>query len=323
MVEFNDIKVKVLEENGTESTIEISPLPRGYGNTLANSLRRILLSSLKGAAITSVKIKGIEHEYTAIDNIKEDVLEILLNLKALKFSMTSDDMVTATIDVSGDGVVTAADLKLPGGVEVTNKDAHIATLTDKDAKLNIEVTIEKGVGYKEAVEEDRSEVGRIPLDADFTPINKVSLNVKPARRGQATDLDAVEIIIDTDGSIDALDALLDAAKTLQEFAGKVMGALGMPINVIEELAESTQELPEEEVEVESEETNEVDGWKVEDMPISKRSKSGLLAGEYLTVGDLREATKEDLLTLPGFGNKSLNEVVEQLKEYGVELKSEK
>lgn len=320
MVEFKDIKVKLANDNGNAGTFEITPLPRGYGNTLANSLRRILLSSLEGSAITSVKVQGIDHEYTTIDGMKEDVVEVILNLKALKFKSTSSDPVVATLEVKGVKEVSGADIKLPAGVEVMNPDAHVASLTTKNASISMELVIEKGIGYKEAEEGDRSEMGRIPVDADFTPVKNVAFNVVSARKGQETDLDGVSIDIETDGSISPNDALLQSAKILQDFAGKVMAALGVPIKEVEELAAAAQVVTQEE-QAGASVNDEVSNWKIEDLPISKRSKSGLLAGNYETIGDLKGVSASDLLSLPGFGNKSLNEVIDLLNQYGIELKS--
>jgi len=313
MEEFKDIKVIIKDEEENYGLFEISPLPKGYGHTLGNSLRRILYSSLPGAGVTSVKVKGAKHEYSTIEGVKEDILSIILNLKELKFIVNSDQPQTCKIKVSGEKKVTTKDIELPGETE-------LATLTDAGAELDIEFTVEKGIGYRDVKDMDRSETGVIPLDCDFAPIERVSLSVEQARKGQRTDLDAVLIGVYTDGSIQPQDALLESAKILQEFAGKVMIAMGMAQKEVEKMVEeiNTVEI-EEEIE---EEENEVHGWKIEELPISKRSKTGLLSGGYKKVGDLQDATKTDLLNLQGFGNKSLNEVVELLNEYGVEIKSE-
>ncbi|MDD3474882.1 MAG: DNA-directed RNA polymerase subunit alpha [Candidatus Dojkabacteria bacterium] len=320
MEDFQDIKVIVKDDGENYGLFEISPLPRGYGHTLGNALRRILYSSLPGAGITSVKIKGAKHEYSTLDGVKEDVLSIILNLKQLKFSVASEDPQTCTIDLSGKREVTSKDIKLPPEVEIATEETHIATLTDAGAELKVEFTVEKGVGYKDVKDVDRTEAGVIPVDCDFTPIEKVSLSVEQARKGQRTDLDAVLIGVYTDGSIEPKEALLTSSKILQEFAGKVMIAMGMAQKEVEELAESANTVEVEEEILEEE--NEVNAWKIEELPISKRSKTGLLAGGYKTVGDLQDASRSDLLNLQGFGNKSLNEVVELLSEYGVNIKSE-
>lgn len=322
MITFKDIKVKIKSEDGNKGVYEISPLPRGYGHTLANSMRRILLSSLQGSAVTSVRINGVDHEYSTIEGLKEDIVELILNLKELKFEVNSDEPQVVTLDVSGESTVTAADLKLPGGVLVVDSKAHIATLTSKSASLSMEIVVERGVGYRAADDSERAELGRIPVDADFTPIISVSFDVGSARKGQNTDLDSITVEIETDGSLKAIDALLGSVKILQEFAGKVMAALGVPVEEVEELADASQEVEEEEVEEEDGVDDEVSSWRIEDLPISKRSKSGLLSGGYETIGDLKELSTTDLLNLPGFGNKSLNEIIDLLSQYGIELTSE-
>ena len=319
MEAFKDIKVTIKEESGDYGLYEISPLPTGYGHTLGNALRRILYSSIKGTGITSVKINGVEHEYSTIKGVKEDVVDIILNLKQVKFRTSGDEKVTCKLSAKGKKEVLASDFKVSGDLEVVNKDLLIATLTDESSVLEMEVTIESGVGYFDNKENERDEYGFIPLDCDFSPIEKVSLNIANTRKGQETDLDAVLIGVKTDGSIEPKTALLDSSKILQEFAGKVMVSMGMSKKEVEELAEAANTVEEEEsVSVSSD--DEIGSWKVEDLPISKRSKTGLLAGGFNTVADLRNTTETELLNLPGFGNKSLNEVLELLNQYGVNIK---
>lgn len=317
---FKDITVKIKEEQGNSGTYEISPLPRGYGYTLANSLRRILLSSLEGGAITEVNISGIDHEYSTLPGMREDVLEVLLNLKTIKFKVANEEAQICKISFKGEGVVKASDIELSGAVEVMNPDVVIANLTDSSAKLEMELKVEKGVGYLEASKDKRMEKGRIQLDADFSPVQSVTYEVLQARKGQQMNLDAVFMTIATDGSISPRDTLLQASEILQDFAGKVMASLGVPINEVEEkaLAARTVEVSETKEDAVS---DEMSAWKVEDLPLSKRSKTGLLAGGYKTVGDLKEVSRNDLLSLPGFGNKSFNEVFELLKQYNIEVKN--
>lgn len=320
---FTDIKVKINAEEGNYGEYAISPLPKGYGFTLANSIRRVLLSSLPGSGITSIKVNGVKHEYSTIENVKEDVVEIILNLKNVKFKKaSSDEAAVCTVDVSGKKAVTAGDIKTPAGVEVVNKDVVIATLTDAKAKLSMELVVENGLGYQYANEELRSEVGRLPLDTDFSPVISVAYEVRDARKGQKTNLDSATIKIETDGSIEPKQALIDSAKILQDFAGKTMIALGISEVEVIALEEEANTMPIEEVVEENTVEDEVSGWKVEDLPISKRSKSGLLAGGFESVGDVAKVTSTELLELPGFGNKSLNEVVELMKEYGIDIKAE-
>lgn len=319
MEAFKDIKVTIKEEKDNYGKFEVGPLPTGYGHTLGNALRRILYSSIKGSGITAVKIKGIEHEYSTIAGIKEDVVDIILNLKQVKFRTDSDEPVTCKISAKGKKELTASDIEVVGAMEVATKDLVIATLTDASSEIEMEIVVESGIGYKYNKEETRGESGFIPLDCDFSPIEKISLNVANTRKGQETDLDAVLIGVRTDGSITPKDALLEASKILQEFAGKVMVAMGVSKVEVEELAEAANTIEEE---VESEETvnDEIGNWKVEDLPISKRSKTGLLSGNFNTIADIKNTTATELLNLPGFGNKSLNEVLELLSQYGVNIK---
>lgn len=321
MEAFNDIKVKIVKEEGNEGLYEIGPLPKGYGHTLGNALRRILYSSLEGSGITSVKIKGIKHEYSTIKGVKEDVLSILLNLKEIRFKVSSDEPQVCKLDVKGSRVVKASDIETTNAVEITTPDVEIANISDESGAISMEIVVEKGTGYLDNQDAERNEIGRIPLDADFSPIVKVSLGVERARKGQETDLDAVIIGLETDGSIAPKEALLEATKTLQEFSGKVMVALGVSKKEVEERQEEVNKI-EETAEEAVVETDEIGNWKVEDLPISKRSKTGLLAGNYNTLKDLRGVTTTQLLSLPGFGNKSLNEVVDLLAQYGIEIVNE-
>ncbi|HNW23629.1 MAG TPA: DNA-directed RNA polymerase subunit alpha [Candidatus Dojkabacteria bacterium] len=320
MEAFKDIKVIIREEEGNSGVYEIAPLPRGYGHTLGNALRRILYSSLKGSGITAIKVKGAKHEYSTVPGVKEDLVSIILNLKQVKFKIDSDEAKKCKIDVKGKKVVKASDIIVDGGVTVTTPDLIIANLTDESASLNIEMVVESGIGYKDATNTNRDAEGMIPLDCDFAPIEKVSLSVEQARKGQETDLDSVVIGVVTDGSIAPKDALLKSSEILQEFAGKVMIAMGVSKKEVEERVEEINKI--EEVMEDVAQEDEVEDLRVEDLPISKRSKTGLLSGGYKTLGDLRNVSVDDLLNLSGFGNKSLNEVVELLSQYGVNIKSE-
>lgn len=318
MLKFVDIAVKTVVETELKGTYDISPIPKGFGNTLANSIRRVLLSSIPGSAVTSVKIKGVEHEYSTIEGVKEDVVELLLNLKQVKFTMSSDEPQTLTLKVKGAKEVKASDIVVSNGVLVTTPDVHIATVTDNSAELVIELVVERGVGYRDSNSDQRSEAGRIMIDADFSPIRSVSFDVSEARKGKDTNLDAVLVDIETDGSIAPKTALIESAKIMQEFMGKVIVALGVSKLEVEEMVAAANAMPEV-VSTEKVVQDEVGSWRVEDLPISKRSKSGLLAGGYQTVQDLSKIKKSNLLELPGFGSKSLNEVVELMSQYGIDI----
>ena len=319
MEAFKDIKVTIKEEKENYGLFEVSPLPRGYGHTLGNALRRILYSSLKGTGVTAVQVKGVDHEYSTLEGVKETVVDIILNLKEVKFKTEVDEVFKCKLEIKGKKTVTAGDIEIVGDLEVVNKDLVIAELTDSSSELNMTIIVESGVGYKKVHEGEREEVGLIPLDCDFTPIERVSLSIEQARKGQETDLDAVLLGVFTDGSITPKDALIESSKILQEFAGKVMIAMGMSEKEVIELAEEATKIEEAQVEA-KEEDDEIGAWKIEELPISKRSKTALLTGEFKTVGDLRDATATELLNLPGFGNKSLNEVLELLTEYGINIK---
>ncbi|OGC42721.1 DNA-directed RNA polymerase subunit alpha, partial [candidate division WS6 bacterium RIFOXYD1_FULL_33_8] len=310
----------IREEEGNSGLYEISPLPRGYGHTLGNSIRRILYSSLKGSGITSIKVKGAKHEYSTIDGVKEDLTSIILNLKQVKFRVDSDEAKKCRIEAKGKQVLKASDIIVDAGVIVTTPDIVIANLTDESAELVMDLVVESGIGYRDATFIERPEVGVIPLDCDFAPIEKVSLSVEQARKGQETDLDSVVIGVLTDGSIAPKDALLQSAQILQEFSGKVMIAMGISKKEVEERAEEINQI--EEVVESVEEHDEASDLRIEDLPISKRSKTGLLSGGYKTLGDLKSVSVDDLLNLSGFGNKSLNEVVELLNQYGINIKGE-
>jgi DNA-directed RNA polymerase subunit alpha len=247
------------------------------------------------------------------------VVDIILNLKQVKFKTNMDEVFTCKLDVKGKKVATAGDIEVTGDLEVVNKDLVIAELTDSSSELNAEITVESGVGYKAVDEGERKDIGLIPLDCDFTPIERISLSVEQARKGQETDLDAVLIGVTTDGSISPKDALVESSKILQEFAGKVMIAMGMSEKEVVALAQDANKVEVVEVE-EGQENDEIGNWKIEELPISKRSKTGLLTGGFKTVADLRNTTATELLNLPGFGNKSLNEVLELLTEYGINIK---
>ena len=214
MEAFKDIKVTIKEEEGNYGLYEISPLPTGYGHTLGNGLRRVLYSSIKGSGITSVKINGVEHEYSTIDGVKEDVVDIILNLKQIKFKTSNDEKVVCKLSAKGKTEVKASDFQVSGDMEVVTKDVLIATLTDSSSNLDLEVTIESGIGYLDTQDEERNDYGYIPLDCDFSPIEKVSLNVANTRKGQETDLDAVLIGVRTDGSVAPKDALLRICKDI-------------------------------------------------------------------------------------------------------------
>jgi DNA-directed RNA polymerase subunit alpha len=207
---------KIIEKKGNWALFETEGLYPGYGVTIGNSLRRVLLSSLEGAAITQVKIKGVSHEFSTIQGVMEDVINILLNLKQLRFKMFSDEPQTATLSIKGERKVKGSDFKFPSQIELVNKDAPVATLTSKSAELETEILIEKGIGYEpvEIRKKEKLEIGELPLDAIYTPVRKVSFRVENMRVGERTDYDRLKLEIETDGTISPEQALSRASKIL-------------------------------------------------------------------------------------------------------------
>ena len=290
------------------SRLIIEPLEPGFGYTLGNSLRRTLLSSIPGAAVTSVKIEGALHEFTTINGVKEDLSEIILNIKGLVLSSDSDEPVVMYLRKEGPGVVTAADIQPPAGVEVHNPDMHIATLNDTGV-LEIEMVVERGRGYVPAsMSVTNGEIGRIPVDQIYSPVLKVSYKVEATRVEQRTDFDKLIIDVETKNSISARDALASAGKTLVELFG-----LARELNVAAEGIE---------VGPSPVETEHIASYSmpIEDLNFSVRSYNCLKRQEIHTVGELAECTESDLLDIRNFGQKSINEVKIKLAGLGLTLK---
>jgi DNA-directed RNA polymerase subunit alpha len=315
------ISSETVDENRGSFTIE--PLDRGFGYTFGNSLRRVLLSSLAGAAVTSVRIEGVAHEFSTIRGVKEDVTDIVLNLKGVVCRMHSDATeIEAPLVVTGPGEITAKDIDLPSGVEILNPDAHIATL-EKKTKLEVYLTIGRGRGYRPA-EENKSPdqpIGVIPIDSIFSPVRRVAYNVEQARVGQRTDFDKLTLDIETDGSIDPPAALREAAEILISQL-----AIFTDADRVVELRETggpgTLEAgfgpgP---VGVPSRPPNAMDDILIEELELGVRSYNCLKRAGIQTVGDLVSKTEAELNAIPNFGKKSIDEVVETLHARGLALR---
>jgi DNA-directed RNA polymerase subunit alpha len=319
------ISTESVEENRGSFTIE--PLDRGFGYTFGNSLRRVLLSSLAGAAVTSVRIEGVAHEFSTIKGVKEDVTDIVLNLKGIVCRMHSDATeVEAPLVVTGPGEITAKDIDVPSGVEILNPDAHIATL-EKGTKLEVYLTIGRGRGYRPAEENKSADqpIGVIPIDSIFSPVRRVAYNVEQARVGQKTDFDKLTLDIETDGSIDPHAALREAAEILisqlaiftdadrlveiREGAG--IGPLdagllgGEPVRGGGAAARTP---------------NAMDDILIEELELGVRSYNCLKRAGIQTVGDLVAKTESELNAIPNFGKKSIDEVIETLHARGLSLR---
>ncbi|MBP3088642.1 DNA-directed RNA polymerase subunit alpha [Corynebacterium sp. sy017] len=297
---------EVVDQARSRFTIE--PLEPGFGYTLGNSLRRTLLSSIPGAAVTSVKIDGVLHEFTTINGVKEDVSDIILNIKSLVLSSDSDEPVVMYLRAEGPGVVTAGDIEPPAGVEVHNPDAHLATLNDQ-GRLEIEMVVERGRGYVPAtLYSGANEIGRIPVDQIYSPVLKVSYKVEATRVEQRTDFDKLIIDVETKNSIAPRDALASAGKTLVELFG-----LARELNVAAEGIE---------IGPSPQETEYIAAYSmpIEDLNFSVRSYNCLKRQEIHNVGELAECTESDLLDIRNFGQKSINEVKIKLAGLGLTLK---
>jgi len=300
----------VTDHNPTSATFMIEPLHPGYGMTLGNSLRRVLLSSIAGAAVTGFRINGISHEFTTVKGVKEDVVAIMLNLKNIRFKVFSDEAQTITLTKKGKGTVTAKDLQLNSDVEVVNPGQVICTIDDDKASVNIELVVETGRGYRPLDEQGsgRKVSDMIMMDALFTPVLRVRYKVENTRVGQMTDLDRLLLTVDTDGSITPRDAFEEAAAILvnqyTSLAGQTRVEAAPQIG-----AEAGSEL----ISGDSDEPAEL-MTSIEDLNLSARTTNALVNNDIHTIRDLLSLSEAELRDLKGFGNKALDEVKEKMAE---------
>lgn len=318
-------KPRIVKEEHDKGVYEIDGLYPGYGHTLGNSLRRILLSSLPGAAVTRVKIEGVAHEFSTVPGVKEDVIALLLNLKKLRFKMITDEPQIAKLKAKGAKIVKAKDLDLPGQLEVANPDQVIATLTDKSSELKMELTAERGLGYvtKDVLQKEKSQVGEMALDAVFTPIRRVNYEVENMRVGDRTDFNRLRLTIQTDGTITSKEALEEGIKIMM---GQLKSIVGF--KEPEEEQEAGKEISEEK---ESKEEDLVEGdlglgvedknkVRIEDLELSERITNALTEASIRTVGGLVRRSSKDLLELEGVGGKALTEIKRAVGKLGLTLK---
>ena len=307
-------KPRVVSEDEFTGVFEIDNLYPGYGHTLGNSLRRIILSSLPGAAITQVKIEGVDHEFSVMDGIKEDVLTILLNLKRVRLALHSDEPVTITLKKSGAGMVTAGDLITPSQVEVLNPEQPIAEITAKGATLEMEILVEKGLGYvpREVHQKDKVDVGTIALDAVFTPIRRANYEVENMRVGDRTDYNRLRVSIETDGTFTPREALEKAIEIMVHQLSAVIGFQ-------EKYSASTTPTVEVTAEVSSEPSSDILKTRIETLDLSTRTAQALEEASIRTVGGLVRKSKDDILALDGIGPKGLEEITELLQKMGLSL----
>lgn len=320
---------------------EIKPCFPGYGTTLGNSLRRVLLSSLSGSAITAVKINKVTHEFSAIDGVLEDVIEIIFNLKRIKFKMDGDDPVILFLNAKGEKEVTAADIKAVAGVEVMDKKAPIASLTSKNSKLEMEIQIEKGMGYlptEQRKESHEMGTGAIEIDAIFTPIRKVNYEVEKMRVGGMTNYDKLELELETDGSVSPEEAFKEATKLLVDHFN-LFGEPIRPISELEQIEEKKKEIRKSEKEVKAEEASKNDEtdkkaerekkedlqkdvlrMSIEELDLSPRTKNALTGNKIKTIANLVRRNEENLGDLDGMGEKGIKEIKKALGKRGLVLK---
>src|SRR3989344_5462370 len=313
-------KPKPVREEGNMGVYEIEGLYPGYGHTLGNSLRRIILSSLPGAALTELKIAGVLHEFSTIEGVKEDVITIILNLKKVRFKMATDEPQTVTLSVKGAKKVTAGDITAGGQIEVLNPDQHICELTGKGASLDIEMKVEMGLGYlsKMAIQKEKVEVGTIALDAAFTPIRRVNYEVETMRIGDRTDYNRLKITIETDGTLTPRTALETAIEVMIHQLKAIIGFKEEEL-IKEEVHEVTEE-SHESTEGEGGVDTEVLKTRIDSLDLSARTQNALTGANIRTVGGLVRKKEEDLMDLDGLGEKGVQEIKRALSNFGVTLK---
>ena len=296
------------EETHNRQRFAVGPLEPGFGHTLGNSLRRTLLSSIPGAAVSAVRFDDALHEFDTIAGVSEDVTDIILNIKDIVVTSESDEPVTLRLDVRGPATITAGDIECPADVEILNTDLHLATLNSK-ARLAIDLTVEQGRGYASSQRElETRTIGVVPIDAIYSPVRRVTFDVEPTRVEQSTNYDNLVIEIETDGSITPSEALASAGATLRSLVDLVASLSdepqGLELGEIVDTATSSPDLD----------------LPIEDLDLSERPRNCLKRAQVNTVGELLTKTDDDLLNITNFGQKSLDEVKEKLDERGLTLR---
>ena len=301
-------EVEAGEAEGNTQSFTISPLEPGFGHTLGNSLRRTLLSSIPGAAATQVRFDEALHEFDTIPGVKEDVTDLILNIKDLVLRCTSDEPVALRLDKRGPGEVTASDIQTTSDVEILNGDLHLATINAK-GRLAIDLTVEQGRGYLSAERNKRtSTIGVIPVDAIFSPVRRVAFSVEPTRVEQATNYDKLTLEIETDGSLTPREALASAGDTLRSLVTLVAELSDEPKGLeLGEVSPATSASPDLEL-------------PIEELDLSERPRNCLKRARVDTIGQLVQKTEDDLLAITNFGSKSLEEVLQKLDERGLALR---
>lgn len=316
-------KPRAVSEDATSGMFEIDGLFPGYGHTLGNSLRRIILASLTGTAITSVKIDGVQHEFSAIEGVSEDVVTILLNLKRVRFAMIGNDPQTITLEARGPRTVTAKDITTGGQVQVLNPDQHIAELTTKNATLSMELTLQKGLGYvpREMHSAERAEVGTVYLDATFTPIRRVNYEVENMRVGDRTDFNRLRMFIETDGTMTPREALEHSVEIMID---QLKAIVGFREEYTDDVAERVEMRTPDTHTAPEHKREQVDAdvlkTRIESLKLSTRTIAALSNANIRTVGGLARKKEEDVLAIEGLGIKGLQEIKRALSDFGITLR---
>lgn len=314
-------KPRVVVEEGNKGVFEIDGLSPGYGHTLGNSLRRIILSSLPGASITSIKIEGVNHEFQTLEGIKEDVIVMILNLKKTRFKMLTDEPQVVTLSVKGPKEVTAESIKTSGQVEILNPELHIAEVTGK-VNLNIEMTIEKGLGFisKEVFQKEKVDVGTIAVDAIFTPVRRVSYEVENMRVGDKTNHNRLRISIETDGTLTPRAALSESILIMINQLKAIVDFKEVEEVEVEKDSEEEEKGDDEADAKKGEAFTDVLKTRTDSLDLSTRTLNALTGANIRTLGGLARKKREDLLEVEGIGEKGISEIKKVLGKFGLNLK---
>jgi DNA-directed RNA polymerase subunit alpha len=298
-------KIKVDQEDNSYGRFTIEPLEQGYGQTLGNSIRRVLLTSLPGSAITSISIEGVKHQFSTVPGLKEDVNELILNVKKIRLVVHGDEVVNLSLNKTGPGEVTAGDIEVPTGVTIANPELVLGTLADKKAVISMQMTAQRGYGYAPVEEKHDGAIGTIPVDALYSPVLRVNYKVESTRVGRMTNLDKLVMEVWTDATIAPLDAIKYASKILVSYFSQVVSPKE---SMTEEVTQTTVAVSDETLKM-----------RIEEFDIPTRIVNALAKGGIETIGQLMSAPKEELMKVKNLGSKSLEVVAEKLKEKGVTL----
>jgi DNA-directed RNA polymerase subunit alpha len=314
MFAVDKFKIKVIEEKKDFGSFEIEPFPSGFGITMGNALRRILLSSIEGACITSVSVSGVKHEYASLPGVYDDVITIVMRLKQLAIRCHSDEPQTIELDVKGKKKVTAKDIKLTSEVEILNPELELTELTTTKAKLQISMQVEKGTGYTLSDESKRSQVGVLPVDTNYSPVKRVGLKVSKTRVGQQVDLDKIQVDIYTNGAIEPSDALEQAAETYNTATKRLLAVVKG-----EEIDEEDVEepVPESQEETKQAQSSDLD---IDKLNLTARLTNSLLKAGYKNLTELEGMSLEEIMEIRGLGQRSSEELFDFMKTYKLNVK---